>query len=517
MINDIISKPKIHVKHSRIEINAYKLGQCAEIEYLFSRIDPITHQRIPYGYEYDEQEHILILPRGMNISMLERIFKTNSYIDYNCDPVVDTQPLKIKYLARDSRQVSIIKFLIGVDEYEYTSTQSQLAVNSTTGSGKTFVTVASMCITGSRMIIITSSINWLKQWTEKICEYTKLTENDIYSFTGRTSIERIFTLDPTKYQVFMASHATLHSYANNNPNGWKSIEELFKYIKCGIKVFDECHLYFTNMMMLDYHTNTRKTIYLTATPARSSKDEDIIYQEYFRTIPGIELFDYENDPHVNYIATLFHSHPSADEVRKYSVGQFQFDRNIYMKYLLNKSNFLKLVSILIDMCLMTIKGKILIYIGINDGIEYVYRYILQEFPFLDGFIGIYTSMVSDKELRRDMLKKKIILSTTKSCGAASDITDLGACIVLNEPFRSKVIARQTLGRCRADNTLYIDCIDMSCFRTRLYYQAKKPVFAQYAKSCSEVLMDDKTIDTQYKQVKDRWKNKEPLVMPYFRN
>ena len=49
------------------------------------------------------------------------------------------------------------------------------------------------------------------------------------------------------------------------------------------------------------------------------------------------------------------------------------------------------------------------------------------------------------------LYNKIILSTTKSCGAASDIKDLRCVINLAEPFRSEVLARQTLGRCRDEN------------------------------------------------------------------
>ena len=278
--------------------------------------------------------------------------------------------------------------------------------------------------------------------------------------------------------------------------------------------YKECHLYFNNMTRIDFHTNTKKTIYLTATPARSQKEEDIIYQEYFRNVPAIELFDPETDPHVNYVGMLFYSNPSPADVRRFSVGQFQFDRNIYMGYLTPRPNFLKLTTILIDMTLR-IPGKVLIYVGINESIEYIRQHIINEFPFLERAIGIYTSVVQDKELRREMLMKKFILSTTKSCGAASDIPDLSACIVLNEPFRSKVTARQTLGRCRNDNTLYIDCVDMSCYRTKLYYQSKKPVFNQYAKSCSEVMMTNDMIDKKYDEVKEYWNTHKLLTIPAF--
>jgi len=507
--------PKIVLKHSRIEINNYKPGDSSMLEYLFSLFDQIRHERIPLCIEYNDKNQQLILPRGMNINLLKRIFKEEPYVDKKHDEAIYTNPLPIKYIARDERQVQIIKFLVGLDEYASMKTKSQLLINSTTGSGKTFVTVASMCIEGSRMIVITGQIDWLTQWQEKILEYTPLSPENIYTITGRTSIDKLFTRDPLQYQVFLASHSTLQSYAESSKNGWDAITELFRYIKCGTKVFDECHLFFTNMAALDFHTNTRKTIYLSATPERSSREENIIFQEYFKYIPSIELFDPEKDPHVNYVSVLFNSNPGPSDVRAFSVGQYGFDRNIYMNYLCHRPNFLKLVTYLIDGALH-VPGKVLIYVGINDCIEYIREYVIQQFPFLTDSIGIFSSVVRDKDLKSDMLKKKFIFSTTKSAGAAKDIPDLGVCIILNEPFKSKVIARQTLGRCRADNTLYIDCIDMTCQRTKMYYYQKRPVFDMYAKSCREIYLSDDSLEQKYQEIIQRYSIRKLMTLPVFK-
>ena len=127
---------------------------------------------------------------------------------------------------------------------------------------------------------------------------------------------------------------------------------------------------------------------------------------------------------------------------------------------------------------LPLNGKVLIYIGTNDAILKVYQYIISEFEFLTNYIGIYTSITPPEE-KAVALTKKYILSTTKSCGAASDIRDLACTIVLAEPFKSSVLARQTLGRCRADNTLYIDCTDVSCYRTKLYNKQKKNLHNNY--------------------------------------
>ena len=503
--------PKILVKHTRIEIDNYEGGDAPRLEYLFSVRDPIRHEYKIKALEYNPVTKKLLVPRGMDIGMLRNMFMVEPKVDTKPDPYVDGEPIPIKYLARDERQLEILKFILGEDKYFYTKTKSQVAVNSTTGSGKTFVTVATMCVTGCRTIIITSSTNWLNQWKEKILEYTSLSIKDLFMIIGKDSLNKLFNRDPLQYQVFLASHSTIKSYGDSK--GWDKVEELFKYLQCSFKVYDEAHLYFDNMVAIDYHSNTKKTLYLTATPLRSDDSEDIIYQEYFRNVPSIELFDENTDPHVNYLGILFNSNPTPYEVRNYSKGQFNFDRNIYTDYLVNKPNFIKIVDVILGITL-PINGKVLIYIGKNEAILNVYNYLVNQYDFLRGHIGIFTS-ITTKEEKKTAWDNKYILSTTKSCGAASDIPNLACTVVLAEPFKSRVLARQTLGRCRADNTLYIDCVDMSCYRTRQYYKKKQDTFLKYAKSCKEMYLDDNELDFRSQTIRDKFSTKKLMTMPVF--
>lgn len=501
---------KIVLKHSRIEINNYELGDCPTLEYIFSVWDPVYHASFPKGIEYNEELHQLRLPRGIDISYIKNLFMCEPVVDKTPDPYVMSEPIQIKYLPKDQRQVEILKFILGKDNYRYTLSKSQLSVNSSTGSGKTFITVASICFSGARTIIITSSRNWLDQWKERILEYTPLTEKQIYMIVGSGSISKILCRDPLDYQIFLVSHSTIKSYGDRN--GWDKVEELSRYLQCSMKVYDEAHLYFDNMAKIDFHSNTKKTLYLTATPARSSKEENNIYQLYFKNIPSISLFDENIDPHVNYVSIHFNSHPRPMDIQSCK-NQYGFDRIKYVSYIVNNPNFLKLVTILIDMVINK-NGKILIYIGTNQGIMAVYNYIISEFPFLEPYIGIYTSMTkSDKESN---LYKKIILSTTKSCGAASDIYDLRVTINLAEPFKSPVLAQQTLGRCRADNTLYLDIVDQGFYFTNKYYEAKKPVFYQYAKSCKSILMNDKELDDRYSLVHEKYNSNKVMCLSVYK-
>mgnify|MGYP002862583223 CR=1 FL=1 len=266
---------KIVIKHSRIEINDYDLGDCPNLEYIFSVWDPVYHAAFPKAIEYDEEKRQLRLPRGIDIGYLKDLFFCEPTVSKVPDPYVITDPIKVKYLPKDQRQLEILKFILGQEQYKYTSTKSQLSVNSSTGSGKTFVTVASICYSGSRTIIITSALNWLDQWKAKILEYTPLTEKQIYLIAGSGSINKlIHRNNALDYQIFLVSHSTIKSYGDRN--GWDKVEELFAFLQCSLKVYDEAHLYFDNMAKIDFHSNTRKTLYLTATPARSAKDENAI-------------------------------------------------------------------------------------------------------------------------------------------------------------------------------------------------------------------------------------------------
>ena len=70
--------------------------------------------------------------------------------------------------------------------------------------------------------------------------------------------------------------------------------------------------------------------------------------------------------------------------------------------------------------------------------------------------------------------------------AAEDLPNLKMTIVLAEPFKSEVLARQTLGRTRNDDTLYIELVDLGFYKIKQYYYSKLPVFNKYATSVNDI-------------------------------
>jgi hypothetical protein len=85
-----------------------------------------------------------------------------------------------------------------------------------------------------------------------------------------------------------------------------------------------------------------------------------------------------------------------------------------------------------------------------------------------------------------------------------DIKGLKATILLAEPFGSEVLARQTLGRTRDDNTYYIEIVDTGFNAIRNYYFKKLKIFNKYATQCSNIILNDFTLNEKYNEV--YWKH-----------
>ena len=493
---------KIVVKHCRIEINNYELGDCPKLEYFFTIFDPITHSYYMKGIGYDNDKKILTLPRGLDIYWLEKTLNAEAEVDYSYDDFdYVSEPIMIKNMPRDNEQIEALQFILGKGKYHHNTEKSQLGINLNTGKGKTYVTVFAISHWLVRSMVIANTKGILEQWKDRILEYTDIKPREIYVIEGSNSIDRLYTKDLTQYKIYLASHATIKSYGDRH--GWDKITKLFKYLKIGIKVYDEAHLNFDNILEIDFHTDTYKNLYLTATPKRSSQNEDQIYQLAFKNMPKIDLFNEDKDPHTQYIAMHFNSKPSPDVISRCK-NNFGFNRLAYIDWVVDNERFLNFAYVLMDKVFNLTKDgtKALIYIGTNKAISKFYEFLINAYPQYKHQIGIYTSIIPDNE-KEDMLNKRIILSTTKSCGAAMDISGLKVTVVLAEPFRSEVLTRQTLGRTRANNTLYIDCIDDGFFYCKSYFNSKKPIFNKYATKCTNIVMNEFEIHERMKAIEEK--------------
>lgn len=343
-----------------------------------------------------------------------------------------------------------------------------------------------------KSIVITYSITLLNQWKANIKEYTNLKEEDIMLISGSPMMNMILnnkSVKARKAKIFLCSHGTIQSFCETY--GWDKLNDVFKVLGIGMKFFDEAHTNFANMLMIDFFTNVFRTYYVTATPKRSDWREDRIYQLSIKNVPFIDLFDENNDPHTDYVAIKWNSRPTAQQISACR-NMYGLDRNKYIDYVTKQPNFYAMMRIIMDM-IIKCKGRVLIYIGTNEAILRVYRWMSENYHQYLGEIGIYTSLL-DKEQKMKEKSKKILLSTTKSAGLGEHIEGLKMTIVLAEPFKSEVLARQSLGRTRDSNTVYVELVDLGFKYVRKFYYDKLPVFNKYALSVSDTMIDQYELD-----------------------
>jgi hypothetical protein len=166
------------------------------------------------------------------------------------------------------------------------------------------------------------------------------------------------------------------------------------------------------------------------------------------------------------------------------------------------------MTIVMDMVLKC-NGRVLMYIGTNEGIIRVYKWISDNYPEFLCDVGVYTSAVSKEDKMNRERPKKLLLSTTKSAGEGEDIKGLKMTILVAEPFKSQVLSRQTLGRTRDRGTMYVELVDMGFKQIKKFYYSKLEVFNKYATDTSDIIIDQYELDRRYEMImKER--NQRPL-------
>lgn len=495
----MIKLSKIELRTTCTIIHNYNLGDSKQLEKHFFVWNQVTFSGTLRGVYYDKRRKDLYLPGGIDLPWLIRLFG-NDVEKIEPNRYNKVNQIMLKVLPRDKEQSTALNFLIGKGQYSTNAKLSQLSLNLSTGVGKTYVAVAVSAAYSVKTIMITKGNEVLTQWKLKIMEYTDTKEDEIYLISGKLSILMILNgmKDTSKIKYFLATHDTLRAYAKQHRT-WRKVGELFDLLRIGIKIYDEAHKNFDNMCMIDFFTNTWKTYYLTATPYRSDWQEDVIYQSALKNVPKLSLFDPDKTPHTQYIALCYDSHPDPLEMKRITSNPYKFSLPLYADYLVQKENYYKILIIIMRFIEVKITGRVLIYIGKNSAIQTTYNFLKKYYPKYS--IGIFSSIIQNSDKKHLELENQIILTTTKSAGDALDIPHLQLSVVLNEPFKSKVLAIQTLGRTRNKNTYYMEAVDESFRTNRNHYDYKvKNIFMKYATDVKEINLPDNVLDSTVKGI-----------------
>ena len=80
-----------------------------------------------------------------------------------------------------------------------------------------------------------------------------------------------------------------------------------------------------------------------------------------------------------------------------------------------------------------------------------------------------------------------------------------------EPFKSEILAKQTLGRTRNPNTECIEVVDDGFRSISRFYNAKKPIFSKYATECREIKI---SLNTLQEKADELFKIRESVKKQY---
>lgn len=465
----------LDVYNTHMELYPYVKGDYPIIEKQYTATDKFTGNDFPCGYMIEDGK--LYLPKGTSISWVESLTGATINDKFDSDPMDEmTKKHYSLYDPRNKIQEESIAFL--------KENNHQGALNLQTGGGKTFCVAYAASDLMIKTIIITPNESLKLQWLNTFSKMFEYKTKNLMNIAGSNIINGIMD-DLIEYEdtdVFFVNHQTLQSYITNN-NGFM-LHKFFKKIKVGIKVYDESHMNFANIINIDSFTNTDRTWYLTATFDRSDKSESKCFKRAFNSV--ISYGEIESKEimrkHVIYHIIDINSRVTPKNRAKV-IGYTGFTSISYGKYAFFEDPNDTAYKTILELLKKTkdTEGKTLVFVPLIDAVDEVVIKLKKD--FLDKSVGAYHSKIS-KDEKESSLKKDIIVSTIKSCGTGKDIPGL-RCVICAEPIASKIIAQQLMGRLRpyADDkdTYFFDIKDVSFNVNTWWWNSRMKVYQDLAK------------------------------------
>lgn len=480
-------KNKIYAYNTHYEIYDYNLGDFKSLEYDLTFHDWVSYTHTP-RYLYDEVNKILYIPRGIDMHLLE---------EWNGKPVTivpntnEDVPIGFSMTKqpRDDVERRAIRYLIGSEEFSHTKNDSQKVLIMPPGYGKTYCAISAIQRFHTRTLVIMHSKNLKKQWMDRFEEYTTMGGVNIVNIESSEQLRGYLKTPPSKNNmVFIVTRRLLISYIEQY--GIKSLNKVITKLGIGLKIFDEAHKEYKATLLIDYATNVKRTIYLTATFALSDYNDNLIFQASYKMVRKLKIKQDDNLRHIIYVAVKFNSHPNALELHKIEGKKRGFDRYNYIEYELEKGiledeirsmlNFFKIEK--------NLQGKILILSSKKATCDYFDDVVRSELPHISS-CSIYTDKKVDNYKEYDSIS-----ATPAMLGVGEDIPGLRF-LFNTEPFRSLINTDQFSGRLRpymdgAKATYYIEFIDVGFPKLMKWYNTRLKLLRTKVKECHEL---DKTI------------------------
>ena len=455
---------------SHVAITNYTPGDCPGLEHLLSYKE--QWKTVFIGTVYDDNKKELLIFGGIDDWILKAKTGKDVIEDYNYDEAIKSSIRLRKTSLKSKLQSEMIRFLTAGKNYEQNYNHSQLSCNADTGEGKTFCAVTAITQYRTRTMIILNRVNILNQWRDELLKFTDVDYMKVITLDTETIVE-IYNGKHTRrrWDIFLVGHRTLANAAKLI--GWEGIGEVFRKLGIGLKIYDEAHREFANTALVDCYTNTKKTIYLTATPKLSGPKANYIYQTLFRGMPKFnqrELGFNESKKHIQMIAVIYNSQPSSEAKHRCKTIR-GFNSKEHSIYQINSDNkFEEILMGLIDKMAIKNGFRSLIYVSRIVACDTIVKWIKTEYP--DISVSAYHSEIPKADKEDIINNSQIIVSTNQSLGLGENIPNL-QWVCNCEAFSTDTIGIQASGRLRRLE-------DKKCFYTELLDFGFKSIRKQWA-------------------------------------
>lgn len=411
------------------------------------------------GFYYDARHRELRIPRGYPIELIKHHFKDRRIIRID-----DNMNIPVQYDAhlttppKDYIQENTLAFMLSKGGHD-TFYDTQLYVDLNTGSGKTYISIATTMFLRTKALIVSPNIGKVtKQWMDTISNFTTLRRDEYLHVKGSKICSDIIEGKYKDVKIFIIQRSTILSFIKKYDNNWEMLRVLVEAMDVSIKIIDEAHMDFNTIVNVDCFTDLKKTFYMSASPSRSDMREKEIYKLLFKRVKhyGSQMQTVDKN-HITVLILEFKSEPTVKQVKSLKT-RYGPSLSKYGDYLLDpkgaRDDFLNSYYYALYLLLRFRRdgGKILV-LGITIRFcEELEKITNRIFPYLTT--GLYIG--NDKKLKKKSLNNDIIFSTIKSMGTGSEIQN-HQFTINTITYSSDILANQIPGRLRKQDRKAIYC------------------------------------------------------------
>lgn len=470
---------EILLRHGHIAITNYKKGDNFEFEKSLSVWDKISFKYRFIGGYYIKELKEMRINRSFDLNRLRRFFpETPIRVDNDAYPA-DRPSIELYAEPNSDFQRVAMTFMASQGDYSANSRYTQQMITASTGSGKTYLGIASTAFLSGRIVVIVPFSKLLKQWRDDFIAFTSVREEEILIVQGSKECRKIMNGEYPHIKVFIFMVNTIQSFVDKYGN--MDAIDMFVETNAYIKIIDEVHRDIKALSMIEALCNFRMNYYMSASPGRTEEREDWIFSTLFRNMPKFgSNFETQDEKHINIIVKKYQFTPSSQQIGRIINKRTGMNTLSYETELLHAEEPYKesFEQSLITMLKWT-KGllakdhRLLILAKTVGMLEYIQTIVEKVFP---GETSLYHGKMKPKE-KEEALKSTVIIATIGSLGTGANVKNLQHCYNCGT-YSGKIEAVQTCGRLRKlkDPTLssvYVEFVNYGWKKTVNQYEKRK--------------------------------------------